>query len=86
MARRLGLLTTFVEQAADPVPIENRIRQVNCGSLGLHAARVYSFIKPPRTGFRRIRSLSRSVTVMRPPSCSPSGTRWAMPWCGRARL
>src|ERR1017187_9944402 len=51
-----------------------------CGSSGYQAARAYSLIKPPRTGFRWIRWRSRSVTVMRLPSCSPSGTRWAMSW------
>src|SRR5690348_12429825 len=70
----------------DPVPLENRIRLVSCGSSGCQAARAYSLIRPPRTGFRWIGSRSRSVTVLRPPSSSPSGTRWAMPWCGRAVL
>ena len=64
------------------VPLEYRIRLVTCGSSGYQAARAYSLIRPPTTGFRRIRSPSRSVTVMWP----PSGTRWAMPWCGRAVL
>src|ERR1017187_393438 len=59
-----------------------RIRLVTCGSSGCQAARAYSLIRPPRPGFRWIRSRSRSVTVTWPPSCSPSGTRWAMPWCG----
>jgi hypothetical protein len=68
------------------VPLENRIKLVTCGSSGYQAACAYSLIRPPRTGFRWIRSRSRSVTVIWPPSCSPSGTRWAMPWCGRAVL
>jgi hypothetical protein len=50
------------------------------------AARAYSLIRPPRTGFRRIRSRSRSVTARWPPSCSPSGTRWAITGEGRAVL
>ena len=69
-----------------PVPLENGIHLVTCGSSGYQAARAYSLIRPPRTGFRRIRSRSRSVAVMWLPSCSPSGTRWAMPWCGLAVL
>ena len=69
-----------------PVPLENRIRVVTCGSSGYQAARAYSLIRPPRTGFRRIRLRSRSARVRWPPSCLPSGTRWAMPWCGRAVL
>ncbi len=40
----------------DPVPLENRIRVVTCGSSGYQAARAYWLIRPPRTGFRRIRS------------------------------
>ena len=64
------------------VPLENRIRIVTCGSSGCQAAREYSLIRPPRTGFRWIRSGSRSATVRLP----PSGTRWAMPWCGLAVL
>jgi UTP--glucose-1-phosphate uridylyltransferase len=70
----------------EPVPLENRIRVVTCGSSGYQAARAYSLIRPPRTGFRRIRPRSGSATVRRPPSCLRSGTRWAMPWCGRAAL
>jgi hypothetical protein len=67
-------------------PVENRIRAVTCDSSGCQAARAYSLIRPPRTGFRTIRAQSRSATVRRPTACSPSGTRWAMPWCGRAVL
>jgi hypothetical protein len=70
----------------EPVPLENRIRLVTCESSECQAAREYSLIRPPRTGFRWIRSRSRSATAKRPPSRSPSGTRWAMPWCGRAVL
>ncbi len=68
------------------VPLENRIHVVTCGSSGGQEARKYSLIRPPRTGFRRIRLRSRSATARWPPSCSPSRTRWAMPWCGRAVL
>jgi hypothetical protein len=64
------------------VPLENRIRLVTCEYSGCQAARVYSLIRPLRTGLRWIRSQSRSATVRWP----PSGTRWAMPWCGRAVL
>ena len=59
----------------DPVPLENRIRQVTCGSSVRQAAWVYSLIRPPRTGFRRIRRVSMSVTVDRATSGSSSGTR-----------
>jgi hypothetical protein len=68
------------------VPLENRIRLVTCRSSARQAARAYSLISPPKTGFRRIRSLSRSVTVARGAPGSSSGTRWEMPWCGRAVL
>jgi len=69
-----------------PAPLENRIRLVICRSSARQAARVYSLISPPRTGFRRIRSPSTSVMVSRGASGSSSGTRWDMPWCGRAVL
>src|SRR4249920_1142183 len=36
------------------VPLENRIQLVTCRSSALQAACVYSLIRPPRTGFRRI--------------------------------
>jgi hypothetical protein len=57
------------------VPLENRIRVVTCGFSGCQAAREYSLIRPPRTGFRWIRSRSRSATVRRPPSCSSTTTQ-----------
>ena len=47
----------------DPVPLENRIRQVTCRSSGRQAAPTYSLIRPPRTGFRRICRVSMSVAV-----------------------
>ena len=72
----------FAVPLSGPVRLENRIRVVTCGSSEYQAAREYSLIRPPRTGFRRIRSRSRWATVRR----SPSGTRWAMPWCGLAVL
>jgi hypothetical protein len=43
----------------------NRIRLVTCGSAVRQAARVYSLMRPPRTGFRWIRRLSMSVIVPR---------------------
>ena len=61
------------------VPLENTIGQVTCGSCGRQAACVYSLIRPLRTGFRRIRSRSRSVMAARGASRPASGTRWAMP-------
>ena len=73
-------------RARQPVPLENRIRLVTCRSSARQAARAYSLISPSRTGFRRIRSLSRAVMVARGASGSSSGTRWDMPWCGRAVL
>ena len=74
------------EGTGQGVPLENRVRLVTCGSSARQAACVYSLIRPPRTGFRRIRSLPRSVAAMQPGPRSSSGTRWAMPWCGRAML
>jgi hypothetical protein len=59
---------------------------VTCWSSVRQAACVYSLISPPRTGFLRICCVSMPVTVARGASGSPSGTRWAMPWCGRAVL
>jgi hypothetical protein len=50
---------------AGAVPLENRIRPVTCRSSGRQAACVYSVIRPPRTGFRRICCLSTLITVMR---------------------
>jgi len=38
---------------------------VTCGFSVGQAACVYSLIGPPRTGLRRIRAVSRSVTVVR---------------------
>src|ERR1039457_4645204 len=46
-----------------PVPLENRIQLVTCVRRG-QAARVYSLIRPLRTGFRRIRSASGSVVPL----------------------
>jgi hypothetical protein len=64
---------------ANLVPLENGIRLVTCGSSGYQAARAYSLIRPPRTGFRRIPSLSTSVIVAQGAPGSSSGRRWAMP-------
>ena len=55
-------------------------------SCGRQAARMYSLIRPLSTGFRRIWRASSSATVTRAGWCWLSGTRWAMPWCGRAAL
>jgi hypothetical protein len=43
-------------------------------SMTTPAAREYSLIRPPRTGFRWIRPRSRSATVRWSPSCPPPGT------------
>ena len=48
--------------------------QVTCGFSVGQAACVYSLSKPPRTGLRWIRAVSRSVTVAREVSRSASGT------------
>jgi len=49
----------------DPVPLENRIWPVT-GSCSVHqAACVYSLIRPPRTGFRRICCVSMLVKPAR---------------------
>ena len=66
--------------------LENRIQLVTCRSSVRQAACVYSLIRPPRTGFRRICRLSTPVTVTRGASGSSSGTRWAIPWCSAARI
>ena len=50
------------------------------------AACVYSLIRPPRTGFRRICCVPASVNVARGAVGSLSGICWAVPWCGRAVL
>jgi hypothetical protein len=71
---------------SDPVPLENRIL---CGEprlLGVHAARKYSLVRPLRTGFRRIWRAWKFPAVMQGGWCSASGTRWPIPWCGRAVL
>jgi hypothetical protein len=57
-------------------------RQVVCDQ----AARLYSLIRPPRTGFRWICWVPTSVMVARGAPGSSSGMCWAMPWCGRAVL
>ena len=53
--------------------------------LGFQAARSYSLIRPPRTGFRRIWHEPGSAAGTRGAG-SGSGTRWPMPWWGRAVL
>jgi hypothetical protein len=60
-----------------------KIRQLTCMYSVHQAAFAYSLIRPPRTGFRRMCCLSTSVTVVRGASDSSSGTRCAIPWCGR---
>jgi DNA-binding transcriptional MerR regulator len=74
------------QTSAGPVPLENTIRPVTCGSCGRQAACMYSLIRPLRTGFRRIRSISGSIMADGGAAHPASGTRWAMPWCGRAAL
>jgi hypothetical protein len=71
---------------AERDPLENMIRLVTCRSFcSSGGMRVYSVIRPPRTGFRRICCVSTSVTVAWGASRSSSGTRWTMLWCGPAR-
>src|SRR5205814_770351 len=81
-----GSVQQFSPAAADPVPLENRIWPVTCTSSVRHAACMYSLIRPLRTGFRRICSASMSGTAVWGASGSSPGTRWVMPWCGRAVL
>jgi hypothetical protein len=52
----------LIKRNDDPVPLENRIRQLTCRSSGRQAARTYSLISPPRTGFRRICHVPTLVT------------------------
>jgi hypothetical protein len=78
--RRRGAGPAWLDASpADPVPLENTVRQVTWGSSGRQAAYVYSLIRPPRMGFRWICRVSMSVTVARGALRSSSGTRWAMP-------
>jgi hypothetical protein len=57
-----------------PVPPENRIPSLTWVFSGLEAARSYSLIRPPRTGFRRIWHVPGSAAVTR--GAGPgSGTR-----------
>ena len=79
-----------VDEALDAgtglVPLENRILCGELGLLGVQAARMYSLIRPLRTGFRRIWRAWKWPAVMQGGWCSASGTRWPIPWCGRAVL
>jgi hypothetical protein len=84
--RRLAAKKYDTSKRRKPVPLENRIRQLTCRSSERQAARTYSLIRPPRTGFRRICHVPTLVTVAGSVSRSSAGTRWAMPWCGRAVL
>jgi hypothetical protein len=63
----------------DLVPLENRIWLVIGSCSAPQAACVYSLIRPPRTGFRRICCVSMLGTPARRASRS-SGTCCAMPW------
>ena len=83
---RPGIQAAGLNLPALHVPLEYRIRQVTCRLCVRQAACVYSLIRPPRTGFRRMCRVPTPVTVVRGGRCSPSGTRWAMPWRGRAML
>jgi hypothetical protein len=71
---------------SDLVPLENRILCGELRLLGVQAARAYSLIRPFRTGFRRIWRAWKCPAVMQGGWCSASGTRWPIPWCGRAVL
>jgi hypothetical protein len=70
----------------DLVPLENRILGRELRLLGCQAARMYSLIRPFRTGFRRIWRAWKCPAVMQGGWCSASGTCWPIPWCGRAVL
>ena len=52
---------------------------VSCVFIGVQAARMYSLIRPLRTGFRRIWRAWKSPAVMQRGWCSASGTRWPIP-------
>ena len=58
----LALADLIDRLRSQPVPLENRIFLVTCESWGCQAARVYSLIRPLRTGWRWIGSRSRSAT------------------------
>ncbi len=53
---------------------EIRFGPLTCGFSVSQAACAYSLIRPPRTGLRWIRAVSRSVTVARGVSRSAPGT------------
>jgi hypothetical protein len=63
-----------------------RFGPVDCGFSVGQAACVYSLIRPPKTGLRRIHAVSRSATTTPGAPRSPSGTCCAMLWCGLAVL
>jgi 3,4-dihydroxy 2-butanone 4-phosphate synthase len=93
LSGRVGVEKTVTQLAAgggvmvwDPVPLENRIWQLTCRYSGCQAACTYSLIRPLRTGFRRICPVPGVVWVAESVWRSLAGTRWAMPWWGRAVL
>ena len=79
MANLIIGCTANRDMRADRVPPENRILSRELGLLGVQAARMYSLIRPLRTGFRRIWRAWKSPAVMQGGWCSASGTRWPMP-------
>ena len=74
-----------IEDARAALRIVDQMR-AEAEEFHAQAACVYSLIRPPSTGFRRILSLSTSIMVAREASRSAPGTLWPMPWCGRAIL
>jgi hypothetical protein len=79
----LGELTRQLADAnvnVDLVLAVNRILRLTWDFRGCQAARVYSLIRPLRTGFRWTRWALRSVAMVRGASSSLSGVRWSMPW------
>ena len=86
LASRILLPRSPGQAGGDLVPLENRILGRELRFLGCQAARTYSLIRPLRTGFRRIWRAWKCPAVMQGGWCSASGTRWPIPWCGRAVL
>jgi len=83
-----GMAEGWVRYDTQPSSL-SRSKQDCAGDLQVfrgQATRAYSLIRPPRTGFRRICCVPKSVTVARGAPGSSSRMCWAMPWCGRAVL
>ena len=82
MANLIIGCTANRDMRADRVLPENRILSRELGLLGVQAARMYSLIRPLRTGFRRIWRAWKFPAVRQGGWCSASGTRWPTPDAG----